>query len=68
MAFSAMSPSCAIDAPAHCDARSEADEARRAKLRRAKVLYVGGTVVFFTSTFVVFGATSPSLTRPLPYP
>ena len=37
---------------------AQADEARRSQLRRAKVLYLGGTALFFTSTFVVFGAMS----------
>merc|ERR1719272_946578 len=45
------------DGPAQCEP-SEAEEARLAQLRRAKVLYLGGTALFFTSTFVVFGAMS----------
>jgi len=48
----------ATDGPAQCEAHTKADEARLSELRRAKVLYLGGTALFFTSTFVVFGAMS----------
>lgn len=45
------------ESPEQCETR-EAEEARSSTLRRAKVLYLGGTALFFTSTFVVFGAMS----------